>query len=159
MADVCAFCASPPPPSPTPPGPRPHANRALFVYVAAGDWLQGPYVYALYQHYGYEVKDIGRLFIAGFGSSMVFGTIVGSLADKQLRRCCAASRGRVVVAAWDGVSPGAGKRQEGRGVPCVRRHEVNVCLEVAGMRPRTGSNGVGRAACPGLSHALALQLP
>lgn len=28
-------------------------------------------------------QDIGRLFIAGFGSSMVFGTIVGSLADKQ----------------------------------------------------------------------------
>jgi hypothetical protein len=50
---------------------------------AGGDWLQGPYVYALYEHYGYTVKDIGRLFIAGFGSSMIFGTIVGSLADKQ----------------------------------------------------------------------------
>lgn len=50
---------------------------------AAGDWLQGPYVYALYQYYGYEVGDIGRLFIAGFGSSMIFGTIAGSLADKQ----------------------------------------------------------------------------
>ncbi|GJP51595.1 hypothetical protein CLOM_g10749, partial [Closterium sp. NIES-68] len=51
-----------------------------------GDWLQGPYVYALYQHYGYDKGDIGRLFIAGFGSSMVFGTIVGSLADKHGRR-------------------------------------------------------------------------
>jgi hypothetical protein len=40
-------------------------------------------VYALYQHYGYGQGDIGRLFIAGFGSSMVFGTVVGSLADKQ----------------------------------------------------------------------------
>jgi hypothetical protein len=50
---------------------------------AVGDWLQGPYVYALYDYYGYTVKDIGRLFIAGFGSSMVFGTVVGSLADKQ----------------------------------------------------------------------------
>ncbi len=49
---------------------------------AAGDWLQGPYVYALYQHYGFDRGDIGRLFIAGFGSSAVFGTIVGSLADK-----------------------------------------------------------------------------
>ena len=49
---------------------------------AAGDWLQGPYVYALYQHYGFDRGDIGRLFIAGFGSSMIFGTIVGSLADK-----------------------------------------------------------------------------
>jgi hypothetical protein len=49
---------------------------------AVGDWLQGPYVYALYEYYGFNVKDIGRLFIAGFGSSMIFGTVVGSLADK-----------------------------------------------------------------------------
>ena len=29
-------------------------NSYLFVYslMMAGDWLQGPYVYALYQHYG-----------------------------------------------------------------------------------------------------------
>ncbi|CAI6008926.1 unnamed protein product [Closterium sp. NIES-65] len=63
-------------------------NNYLLVYslMMAGDWLQGPYVYALYQHYGYDKGDIGRLFIAGFGSSMVFGTIVGSLADKHGRR-------------------------------------------------------------------------
>jgi hypothetical protein len=48
-----------------------------------GDWLQGPYVYALYSHYGFGVKDIGRLFIAGFGSSMLVGTVIGSMADKQ----------------------------------------------------------------------------
>lgn len=51
--------------------------------MLAGDWLQGPYVYFLYSQYGFGKGDIGRLFIAGFGSSMVFGTIVGSLADKQ----------------------------------------------------------------------------
>jgi hypothetical protein len=49
--------------------------------VAAGDWLQGPYIYALYEHYGYTVGDIGRLFTAGFASSLIFGTIVGALAD------------------------------------------------------------------------------
>ena len=49
---------------------------------AVGDWMQGPYVYALYESYGYGVGDIGKLFIAGFGSSLVFGTIVGALADK-----------------------------------------------------------------------------
>jgi hypothetical protein len=49
----------------------------------AGDWLQGPYIYHLYEHYGYGVRDIGRLFIVGFASSAVFGTIVGALADKQ----------------------------------------------------------------------------
>jgi len=57
--------------------------------VAAGDWLQGPYVYALYQHYGFSRGDIGRLFIAGFGSSLLFGTLVGSLADKHGRKAAA----------------------------------------------------------------------
>ncbi|KAF3552582.1 hypothetical protein DY000_02006221, partial [Brassica cretica] len=51
-----------------------------------GDWLQGPYVYYLYSTYGFGKGDIGQLFIAGFGSSMLFGTIVGSLADKQGRK-------------------------------------------------------------------------
>jgi predicted MFS family arabinose efflux permease len=67
-------------------------------------------VYYLYSQYGFDKGDIGRLFIAGFGSSMLFGTIVGSLADKQYARdsfslfqcgfsltnrlCCASSRGR-----------------------------------------------------------------
>lgn len=50
--------------------------------LLASDWLQGPYVYALYESYGFEKKDIGVLFIAGFLSSAVFGTFVGSLADK-----------------------------------------------------------------------------
>ncbi|XP_078434412.1 uncharacterized protein LOC144705547 [Wolffia australiana] len=63
-------------------------NNYLVVYslMMAGDWLQGPYVYFLYKSYGFDKGDIGRLFIAGFGSSMLFGTIVGSLADKQGRK-------------------------------------------------------------------------
>ncbi|KAL1822309.1 hypothetical protein DCAR_0310137 [Daucus carota subsp. sativus] len=63
-------------------------NNYLVVYslMMAGDWLQGPYVYYLYTTYGYGKGDIGQLFIAGFGSSMLFGTIVGSLADKQGRK-------------------------------------------------------------------------
>ena len=60
----------------------------ILVYGLAvmGDWLQGPYVYALYKDYGYSEGDIGVLFVAGFGSSAVFGTIVGSLADKYGRK-------------------------------------------------------------------------
>ncbi len=54
----------------------------MHALPAAGDWLQGPYIYALYEHYKYQVGDIGRLFIAGFGSSMIFGTLAGGLADK-----------------------------------------------------------------------------
>ncbi|KAH7550119.1 hypothetical protein JRO89_XS13G0138400 [Xanthoceras sorbifolium] len=63
-------------------------NNYLLVYsiMMAGDWLQGPYVYYLYSTYGFSKGEIGKLFIAGFGSSMLFGTIVGSLADKQGRK-------------------------------------------------------------------------
>ncbi|KAL5707790.1 hypothetical protein ACHQM5_018651 [Ranunculus cassubicifolius] len=63
-------------------------NNYVVVYslMMAGDWLQGPYVYYLYSTYGFGKGDIGRLFIAGFGSSMLFGTIVGSLADKTGRK-------------------------------------------------------------------------
>ncbi|KAK4421475.1 Molybdate-anion transporter [Sesamum alatum] len=63
-------------------------NNYLVVYslMMAGDWLQGPYVYYLYSQYGFGKKEIGQLFIAGFGSSMLFGTIVASLADKHGRK-------------------------------------------------------------------------
>jgi hypothetical protein len=40
-------------------------------------------VYALYEKYGYSPAQIGQLFIAGFGSSMIVGTFVGALADKM----------------------------------------------------------------------------
>ncbi|XBH58651.1 hypothetical protein VPH35_080053 [Triticum aestivum] len=43
-------------------------------------------MYYLYSQYGFDKGDIGRLFVAGFGSSMLFGTIVGSLADRQGRK-------------------------------------------------------------------------
>jgi hypothetical protein len=43
----------------------------LVVYLLAtlSDWLQGPYVYALYDAYGFSQHDIAVLFVAGFGSS------------------------------------------------------------------------------------------
>ncbi|KAE9546604.1 hypothetical protein FO519_010184, partial [Halicephalobus sp. NKZ332] len=51
-----------------------------------GDWLQGPHVYALYQYYGMSKHAIEQLFIAGFGSSLLFGTFIGSIADKFGRK-------------------------------------------------------------------------
>jgi hypothetical protein len=48
----------------------------------AGDWLQGPYVYAIYKSYGFDLKQQAILFVTGFLSSGIFGTIVGSAADK-----------------------------------------------------------------------------
>ena len=65
----------------------------LLVYLCMmmGDWLQGPYVYALYKNYGYGLEDISVLFIAGFFSSALFGTVISSLADRYGRKlmCCA----------------------------------------------------------------------
>jgi len=69
-------------------GVRKFRNLYLAVYFMAmfSDWLQGPYVYALYESYGISPSDNAMLFVAGFGSSMVFGTVVGSMADKTGRR-------------------------------------------------------------------------
>jgi len=60
----------------------------LIVYLMAmgADWLQGPHVYALYESYNMTKHQIEILFITGFGSSLLFGTIVGSFADKYGRR-------------------------------------------------------------------------
>ncbi|CAG8628041.1 17644_t:CDS:10 [Cetraspora pellucida] len=52
----------------------------------AGDWLQGPYIYAVYKSYGFELSQIAILFVTGFLSSGIFGTIIGSAADKFGRK-------------------------------------------------------------------------
>jgi len=57
-----------------------------YLLAAAADWLQGPYVYALYEQYGFSKAQIGFLFVAGFGSSGLFGTFVGSSADRFGRK-------------------------------------------------------------------------
>ena len=63
-------------------------QKYLFVYLLAtmSDWLQGPYVYALYSDYGFEQHEIAQLFVAGFGSSMIFGSFVGGIADQGGRK-------------------------------------------------------------------------
>ena len=59
---------------------------AVYLLATLSDWLQGPYVYALYSEYGYSQHEIAVLFVAGFGSSMIFGSFVGSIADWGGRR-------------------------------------------------------------------------
>jgi len=63
-------------------------KKYLFVYLLAAfsDWLQGPYVYALYDTYGYTQHEIAVLFVAGFGSSMIFGSFIGGMADQGGRK-------------------------------------------------------------------------
>ncbi|TPX62511.1 hypothetical protein PhCBS80983_g00239 [Powellomyces hirtus] len=60
----------------------------LLVYslVMMADWLQGPSTYPLYKFYGYELSDIAILFVVGFLSSAIFGTLIGSFADRAGRK-------------------------------------------------------------------------
>ncbi|KRY75203.1 Major facilitator superfamily domain-containing protein 5 [Trichinella pseudospiralis] len=58
----------------------------VYLLAVAGDWLQGPHVYALYQSYGMQKHEIELLFAVGFGSSMLFGTVVGAFADTVGRK-------------------------------------------------------------------------
>ncbi|KAI9702840.1 MAG: hypothetical protein M1836_008054 [Candelina mexicana] len=59
----------------------------VYLLVMGADWLQGPYVYALYKdEMGYPEKTVAALFTTGFLSGAVSGYYVGSLADKYGRR-------------------------------------------------------------------------
>jgi len=59
---------------------------SVWCVCVAADWLQGPYVYALYAAYGFSSREIAELFVAGFGSSLVFGMAVGTVADRFGRK-------------------------------------------------------------------------
>lgn len=63
-------------------------KRYVLIYLLAtgADWIQGPYIYALYETYGLSKSDIAVLFLSGYLASMIFGTFVGSLADKYGRK-------------------------------------------------------------------------
>lgn len=72
-------------------------SKYLTAYYLAtfSDWLQGPYVYKVYSDYGYEEEEIAVLYIAGFASSSLFGTVVGHLADKYGRKILCVSFGLI----------------------------------------------------------------
>jgi MFS family permease len=71
-----------------PPGFQAFQRNYLTVYllVTFSDWLKGPYVYALYEAYGFSTWQIAQLFIMGYISSLVFGTLTGAMSDKLGRR-------------------------------------------------------------------------
>ena len=63
-----------------------------YIYLPAhllalfSDWLQGPYVFKLYKYHGHGDKEIAVMFLAGYLSSCVFGTLTGPLADRYGRK-------------------------------------------------------------------------
>jgi MFS family permease len=57
-----------------------------YTLASGADWLQGPYIFALYETYGLPKSDIALLFIASYLSSLFFGTFISSLADKYGRK-------------------------------------------------------------------------
>lgn len=62
--------------------------RFLAVWFACvgADWLQGPYLYALYADRHLSRKIIARLFATGFVASGFLGSFVGGLCDRIGRR-------------------------------------------------------------------------
>ncbi|CDW52667.1 DUF791 and TFIID 20kDa domain containing protein [Trichuris trichiura] len=73
-----------------------------YLLATAGDWLQGPHVYALYESYDLSKHDIECLFAVGFSSSLIVGTFVGSIADTfllsqshQIASGCSACLGQI----------------------------------------------------------------
>jgi MFS family permease len=59
-----------------------------YLLATAADWLQGPYMYALYREHELDTSEISLLFVMGYLSSAVFGTIAGSFGDKLGRKVC-----------------------------------------------------------------------
>ncbi|EDO47769.1 predicted protein [Nematostella vectensis] len=54
--------------------------RVYFLALMA-EWLQGPYLYKLYSHYGFIDTQIAIIYVCGFASSVIFGTSSGYLAN------------------------------------------------------------------------------
>lgn len=66
---------------------------SVYFLLMMADWLQGPYVYVLYESYGFTEQQIAQLFVGGFGSSMILGTFSGAFVDiigrkKMCIACC-----------------------------------------------------------------------
>lgn len=59
--------------------------RVYFLALMA-EWLQNPYLYKLYSHYGFIDTQIAIIYVCGFASSMVFGTSSGYLANALGRK-------------------------------------------------------------------------
>lgn len=58
----------------------------VYFLALAADWLQGPYLYKLYQHYHFLEGQIAIIYVCGFASSVIFGLFSTCLADRLGRK-------------------------------------------------------------------------
>ncbi|XP_020633746.2 molybdate-anion transporter [Pogona vitticeps] len=58
----------------------------VYFLALAADWLQGPYLYKLYQHYHFLEAQIAIIYVCGFASSVLFGLVSTSLVDRLGRK-------------------------------------------------------------------------
>ncbi|NXD88845.1 MFSD5 protein, partial [Halcyon senegalensis] len=58
----------------------------VYLPALAADWLQGPYLYKLYQHYRFLEGQIAILYVCGFASAVLFGSVAPSLVDRLGRK-------------------------------------------------------------------------
>lgn len=63
-----------------------HGFILVYLFATAADWLQGAYVFRLYDYYGFTREQNGILFLTGYAASMLLGTFCGPLADLYGRR-------------------------------------------------------------------------
>ncbi|NXG53128.1 MFSD5 protein, partial [Psilopogon haemacephalus] len=54
---------------------------SVYLPALAADWLQGPFLYKLYQHYRFLEGQIAILYVCGLASSVLFGLVSSSLVD------------------------------------------------------------------------------
>ncbi|NXX84627.1 MFSD5 protein, partial [Urocolius indicus] len=62
------------------------AYYSVYFPALAADWLQGPFLYKLYQHYGFLEGQIVVLYVCGFASSVLLGSFCPPLVDTLGRR-------------------------------------------------------------------------
>jgi MFS family permease len=59
---------------------------AAYFAALLADWLQGPYLYQLYSHYGFLESQIAIIYSCGFASTVILGTWAPIAADRFGRR-------------------------------------------------------------------------
>ena len=60
--------------------------NAVYALGTFGDWIQGAYLYAPYREHGFEMANIGYIFVLGYFASATLGTYVAALGDQHGHR-------------------------------------------------------------------------